>query len=393
MSLFKSLYLVMGFALVALGCSSSNNTDAPVESVGAGTMALISGSNSLVSAGAASGMSTSLSSLVAPRNSQQSELDALCTTTGMPWDSGTNGEMQADHSSYPFNFFHCQTSMAGSGPDSSYGAMSIAQMFLCSVEVSLPNLQYNGDTVSGQNLNIVESCVPSSLLQDEDMSQMIGMSLGDNVQVTASEMAPATGYDRKLAVTGIDFGDDDVMNFSVYYRSDAEITAFKFVEINDPDGDNEVNGWAFTIDRNNNRLLFETMSPRFGRHIRFLAQGTLTTQGTFDSISRIEGIYTESSSGDLVKGATIYGGSTVSYSGFRYYVNGGFNKNQECLVVGANECASHSPIDFDNASDAMTNFGNVSSIDDFILESGDNFAPLGFTGMSKTIMPATNTYR
>ncbi len=386
------------FSFFLLSCSSNDNRTES-SGVGQGSNALSAGAASLNSAGSLSGISTALSSsfaLMGGGGSQQSSLDALCTTTGMPWDSDTEAEMQASHSDYSFSFFHCQTSLAGGGPDSAYGAMSIAQMFLCSIESSLPNLQYNGEEIDGGSFTIDQQCLNDSLLQDEEMSEMAGMPLGPNLKITASTMPASSGWDRKIEVTGIHLDVDDpseLMNFTTYFRRDNNLIAFKFVEVNDPLGTPDISAWSFTVDKASQRLHFETFAPRFGRHIRFLAEGSMNNSGVFTSIDKIAGAYAEGDSSSLTKGATIIGSASNNLRGRRFYVNGGFNAENECLLITSGNCSAVEWGFLEFNESQAENFYDVTDLSDFINEEGESFHPLSFTAIDDNKMPLTDSFR
>ena len=236
-------------------------------------------------------------------------LDPLCGEHGEPLDAAGSQIMQSDPS-YAAKFFYCLAKQPTGGEDTLQGAISLPRALSCALD---GKLQFNGEPT------VISVTIGSDCFADRFTEQN-----GGGVDLTATVTASKIGEPL--------FGDKDAWDYSVEIQSDALAdAAYIDVKLLFKTGpslyatamNSNVNGHvndasAIYIDVDSGVLRYESKNQRYSescgstdcgwnRHNRLLVQGAISDDGTFTSVTNMEGIH-----GDLYA-AAVSGGDTDGF--------------------------------------------------------------------------------
>jgi hypothetical protein len=354
MSLPVRLPLLTIASLLFVACSSSNNNT--VDQGSAQTAALTTVSNALTSLSAlgnAGGLQTS-STVNAPVFGF--DTSEICDENSVPVPN-------EDTKEWGFKKVLCAVAHNSGSPDSALGALSIMRSVICMLEENGLTYSEQGAEITLTDAPFTTSCFSQEMIdgmQEDGMESLSGTATGFS-------FANTSGWDSRIQMTS------EAFNFDMYFRNSGNIVAASFSE---DDGGVE-SYWTVTLDSRNTSgaaLIYESAGQY--RHIRVMAEGSLGSNGSFQSFSNLAGIVAEVGGPSF---GSIRGNGTSGV--VTEWINGGGDKT-DCLDIDDNgaDCVGVDGLTFVEAdSAAFTDGAAVSALGDLVttnpirIESVDDF--------------------
>lgn len=215
----------------------------------------------------------------APIDSMRAQAtDDFCNSNGMSTVTGDDG-------TWAFSSFLCAGTHNSYSPDTALGTLSLMKGVICTADQNGVSYSASGATATMTNTPLTATCFSKEMLAmfaQEEISTISGT-------VTAYAMTNS-GWDYRLEFTNMSA---PLSNFTMYVRSSGNVTAAAYTSTTD-------GSWSVTIDQrtSTNRIIFEAVNDN--RHIRLLAEGTISATGTVTAVTHMGGVVAEAADAQYV---------------------------------------------------------------------------------------------
>lgn len=206
----------------------------------------------------------------------------ICNDDGTPKATGNN-------TTWAFSKFLCAGAHNTYSPDSALGAISLMKGIICTADSAGATYTSSGASVTLTNVKFSTSCFSQAMIDafaDEGLTTISGTFKGYT-------MTSTSGWDYRAEFRST----ADISDFDIYVRNSDDVIAAAFVG---KEAGEDADAWTITIDRRNtlNSLIYEAANKN--RHIRIMAEGTITTAGEVTNVEDMAGIIGENGMSEYV---------------------------------------------------------------------------------------------
>lgn len=224
----------------------------------------------------------------APVDTMRASLSAAQATDTFCDDNGSSTiPYTGNEGIWAFSKFLCAGAHNTYSPDSALGALSLMKGIICTADQNGITYSASGSATTLTNATLTPTCFPTEMLAKfASESPAITAVSGT---VTGFTMT-SSGWDSRIEFRNMSPIDD----FDIYVRSSDNVIAAAFVGTGGDDS------WTVTIDRRAtpNRLVYEAANSN--RHMRLLAEGSISSAGIVNSVTGMAGIVAEAAGGEYV---------------------------------------------------------------------------------------------